>query len=295
MPRKRPEHYIPRTVYERQAREHTLLDNIWTIYGPVGEEHRVSRSDAAGALGTSTSNFDIAIRKFERGGMARRRYTWDDQGRVSYLTLIMSQEGAHTALNAIHAEELKEIDKPPVRRKRKTSSQMAVEAVDAGWADAKTEPVALAKSDAEELRATAGPEAESPLKALAPYRKLDDPEAAVALARQYKDRHKTVLARLDDLASIAAEYGISFDRAKMTDAIKVEVDPMMEAIVAILPYIDRLEGRVKSLGSNAADARDKVQKYDAMVREVERLRDQNRRLIAEKVSAAQASQNFRND
>jgi hypothetical protein len=144
-------------------------------------------------------------------------------------------------------------------------------------------PIALAtETSRETTRAIAGPEHPSPFAVLSPLRK-DEYAALTEAARQYANRKAEFAKVIENLRGM----GIEIDDAKLDKAVRFPVDPHMEAICEILPYVNRLEGMVENLTRQLVDARQKAVDYAEMKKERDSLRAQLQRKVAESIAARQ--------
>lgn len=153
------------------------------------------------------------------------------------------------------------------------------------------ERVIVAKDPTEDVRAVAGPEAESPMAALRPLRKADDATALIAAARQYAVRADKITSVVQDLVATAKSMGIEVDEGALRLGITLPTDERLETISLVLPVIDTLEARVESLNQQVLAQKGKVREYDAMTVEVRRLKVRVEALVSERVNTqTQAAQ-----
>lgn len=144
-------------------------------------------------------------------------------------------------------------------------------------------PVIADERSREEVRAIVGPEPVSPMRALAPLRK-DEVDALVEAARQYTHRTDAVTQHIEDLRALGVEVDVDL----VMKGIKLTTDPELEAIGKVLPYIDRLEKQavrlIKETGEDRTAITELRRATDVMRKEVNGLRDANKRLSERNVA-----------
>lgn len=154
-------------------------------------------------------------------------------------------------------------------------------------------PVTIASRDEEVTRAIAGPEVRETLADVAPVGlralRKDESVALIEAARQYHNRNGAVHKKLDELAALADEIGITFSKEKALESIQFDTDDRLEAISLVLPYIDGLVARNDSLVRTIADQSDKVRRFGEIDAENVRLRRRNAELTNARVSNAVAT------
>lgn len=132
--------------------------------------------------------------------------------------------------------------------------------------------------------AIVGPEARSPFEALRSERK-DESSALVEAARQYVDRRNVIRRAFAEME----KQGITVDWSQMDKVVSVETDDRLESVAALLPYITTLEKRIERLLQDTLELRGRVKGMDALNQENRALREQNQRLLADKVGRSQAA------
>jgi hypothetical protein len=137
------------------------------------------------------------------------------------------------------------------------------------------QPVVLAKSEKEEVRAIAGPDNESPFAGIRVLRR-DESAAYVAAAKQYSQRSTLIDTKLKELE----DAGIVVDRS----AIHFARDEQFEAVGQALPYITALENTVKNLEASVADLQRKSKDLPELRSRVESQKRQIERMVAAKVN-----------
>lgn len=130
-----------------------------------------------------------------------------------------------------------------------------------------------------ELVHVAGNDAPRPMASLSSER-YDEPRALVEAARQYAGLHKQVDTKVKELEAL----GITVDRERLAKAVALPADPRLAAVAQAMPYIEGLERQVDRLGGQVADYKTKVGNLPEMQSRLNRLHEQNQRLVAEKVS-----------
>lgn len=146
--------------------------------------------------------------------------------------------------------------------------------------------VALAaEREAGELRASTGPEAESPFSALRPL-KYNESHGLVEAAKQYRERVAFVDAEIERFR----EKGIRIDRS----AFKVARDARLEVISLTLPYVESLEKQVENLTSkvnrvgDVAELRRQLEETQGALR---RCQERRKAEVSAEVLAAQERAN----
>lgn len=147
--------------------------------------------------------------------------------------------------------------------------------------------VTVTTSPVEDTKAIAGPEAPTPLAALAPLRKADDAGALIAAARQYASRTIKVREQVASLAKMAKDLGIEVDESAVMLGVHLIPDDRLETIALVLPVIDRLEATVERLSAQNSELRERVKTVDATTVENRRLKTRVEQLISERVQQRQ--------
>lgn len=304
-------------------REREMLTKLYTLFPLNVEQRDVNVDELAVTLGLpSISNAGRAARIFEDLGILTRRLEYGGGnglsfGRHYHWTLLKPLDEAR----ALHEKNIAERAAQTEANRAKGNAEGGkaragsrkiegkfvkpgeVESSTPSWLRPPGEPtpvvekatdVVVATNEAEEVKAIAGPEADSTLRAtvseaLKGARDPDHSEALVEAVRQYVGRTQKVRVKVAELERAAAELGITVDPGKVFAAMDFEVDPRMEELKLMLPYIATLEQRVARQGETIADQRERLKGFDQLKREVETLRAQNQRLIGARVEKAQTA------
>jgi hypothetical protein len=234
----------------------------------------------------------------ELGILSRRlEYNFNDiPGRHWHYTLHGSHEEAKQKLAAYVEQRTREHAERHAKgmdKMHKTRAANRIKAADRINGQAAPEPVAdeqrvvVAKRDSEVVRAVAGPEGESALAVqLRALREPDESYALTEAARQYANRSKRLFEQIAQLEATANELGVSFDKTKLVNSMHFDTDARLDAIVPLLPYIDRLEARVARQGEQLVEQRRKYADYDAIKAERDRLAKRIEQIIAANVVAS---------
>lgn len=141
---------------------------------------------------------------------------------------------------------------------------------------------ALKRRDAADSAPASEPRPE--FAVLAPMRK-DEPRALIEMARKYQERLSFIEAKRAEFS----EMGIQFN----PDAIEFTLDPMLEHVGLVLPYVSMLEGTNERLQKEISTTRAPSAELAAVRAERDRQKEQIARLIREKAEAADALNNER--
>jgi hypothetical protein len=290
-------------IDKAQEKERATLDALYERL-EVGKEALDMSSKTLGAEIGVGDRAAPAITLFEELGILRRRMEYGNAttnglpfGRHYHWTLVVPKDEAVTKLAANQAERraasLAAIEAGR-KKQGKTHAENSAARKAAKAAAVVTPAVTLATDDTEEVRAIAGEEPDRHLgslmnESIRALRK-DDAAALIEAARQYTKRTTSIDAKIDELAKLAAEVGISFDREKAHDAVRYDTDERLEAIKDVLPYIEKLEASVERLSKQLVTQSGKVRDYDNMANENRRLRDRVESLISRNVGQAIAKQ-----
>lgn len=132
--------------------------------------------------------------------------------------------------------------------------------------------------NAEETVSITGPDPENPMKVLQPLRKTDDAEALIEAGRQYAARMDFMERKLKELK----DAGIEIDRS----AVHVDIDEQLEVISKILPVVNALENKIKTMTDQLAITKTKAANADHLESANKKLKLQVERMIAERVNGA---------
>jgi hypothetical protein len=278
---------------------------MYELLGEVGVETRDLSSKRLGELAGDPSEAGRYATKFEQLGFVKRRLEYGhpsngmSTGRHYHWTLLVPYDEAKRTLDAVQAVELVEHEKKMSEGNRRSSEKrrgrpqpkkntMPTESPkrNGQLLDDNGMGVALAKRESEEVRAITGPE--RPTLADAMPREVlelrrDEAYALVAATRQYVQRADTLRAKIADLERSAADMGVTIDSTKLVNALHFRPDERMEVIRPLLPIIDRLERVVERQVQTIDQLRERLNGYDQLRRDVEKLRKQNERLLAAQV------------
>lgn len=223
-------------------------------------------------------------------------------GRFAMWNLLMEHGDARVAVTAweeafmagevflTHSVRSAKLKKKPTQKDQMPA--VMVEAMRTGRSpgEIEAELTVLATNDKEDTKAIAGPDAPSPMAALAPLRKADDATALIAAARQYATRTDTLADRIAALKTAAAELGIEIDEAAMMRGIHVVPDERLETVSLVLPVINTLESKVERLSAQVAELKAKAKMADDLAVDNRRLRTRVDTLISNNVLAKQQAQ-----
>lgn len=254
--------------------------------GPLGVEIGVGDSAAKRHI-TLFEDLGILGRRMEYGNMTTNGLAF---GRHYHWTLLVPKEDAIKRLSDSQAQRETAIQENVKDGARRGSAKRYGKS----RATAPTETVVVADdASPEETRAISGPEPDRHLGSLMNETvksiRKDDAAALIEAARQYANRTSSITAKIDELAKVAAEVGVTFDRAKAAEAVSYEPDERLEVVAQLLPYIDRIERSLERVSNQLVEQSGKVRDYDQMKVENRRLRERIEHLISNRVAAQQAS------
>lgn len=248
-------------VRAKRERDLAVLSKLYDIPLPIGIEQINATAESLAKAVTdetievSSAMMSDALREFAAAGILTKRigFRAGGQGRIAFLTVLVERA------EAIKMWKAYVIEHPAFRMER-------------------TDHVALATDPTEEVRAIAGPEAPSPMSSLASARRVDDSEALVEAARQYRDRAKPI----EDLINKYIRDGVQVDREAVLRNFRFKSDAMLDMVTKLLPVIERLERGMERVDHALQETRRRTADYDEVKRERDGLRKQVTRLIAER-------------
>lgn len=194
------------------------------LYDLMGRsETTTSRSELAAATDEPIRSIQVLLAVLRHLGIVEHSYARHEsgQGRSSKYRFVVPQDEAETILGKFGWENITAFKEEA----RPSRARVAV----------------ASPSDNGALRATAGPDGESPFSALRPL-KYNESAAQIEAARQYRDRVSFIEQQLAEFR----ERGIKVDPR----AFKIDRDARLDAITLTLPYIDSLEKQIENLTSN---------------------------------------------
>lgn len=217
-------------ITQRYEKDRQYLANVYTQIPEPNVEHAKSTMDFEDVRSNRAQ-------LLERLGILQRRTEYgrpsqgEPLGRKSFWTLLVPRDEAERLLAKHHDE----------------SFASSLDSINAGFKKAPETRRKNREARAQELR-----RAEAELDELPepPRANLSAAEqvALIERARSYTERRNIALARLDELASSVSEAGISFDKKAAYNSFHFDdVDPELEAISLIVPFIDRLEETIDEL------------------------------------------------
>jgi hypothetical protein len=249
-----------------QEKSRKAIHGMYQLLAPVGQEstESVNYKSLAAAIGVEPYLLQRIITLLAKKGALVRRYRGHvgqpSAGKSSYWTLTVPEEEAVK----IMISDWKNLYQPTPKPKETPAKEIAADAV-----------VVADERSPEEVRAIAGPENKNePFEVLRHLRR-DESAAQVEAVRQYIDRAAFLDQKLDELA----KAGITVNRA----AIVFERDERLETLALLLPYINNLEGRITVMQETIESLQKKASVSTELAQENRKLKEQNQRLISEKV------------
>lgn len=260
----------------------------------VGEEVRQMKAELfASALGMPAPRIGERIKEIAHLGILNRRLEMGSygngmsMGRHFHWTLMVPKDEAVARLIQLDADEqaqARENYAQGFEKQRETRRK----ANGAEHTEAKpVERLGITVREGEPVEAIVGPEPPAPLADLRQYRK-NESFALVEAARQYAERHTKVGSSIEDLIAQAKAYGVTIDIDTVRQAVQFERDERLEDVGLVLPYVDELERAVSRLTNERTELYKKIADLNAAKVENTKLKAQVDRMIAQKVTAAQA-------
>jgi hypothetical protein len=196
---------------------------------------------------------------------------------LSPKTVALARLEAKWKADDAHTAELMRQPNPSKGRKKAATAPTA----NTGWSNGAGQ---LNTGDAtpdhpvvpDELVASSGPQAPKPLAPLAPARH-DEPRALVEAARQYAAVNNQLDSKVKELEAL----GVTVDRVQLAKAIKAPHDHVLLVVSKVLPYVEQLERQVDRLTTQVTDQREKLTGLPELQHRVNRLSEQNQRLVSE--------------
>lgn len=270
----------------KQANRRRILDHLYNTLEVGVEKGDVSSSRLSDELGLTRPVTDACIRDISDIGILNRRVEFRPNlngvtgGRIAYWTLTVDHETARDLLRELDSQE----DDHYHRSMREAASSRAKNRE----TTAKIDAVVVRVADNEFVDAIARPEQISAFESLRELRK-DEAFALVEAARQYIARDTTIDASVESLIAQAKSLGVTIDVDALRSSITVEYNERLEGVALALPYIERLERQVDRLTTANNEYRAKIKAHEDLARENRALKEQNTRLIAQRVVTAQSN------
>lgn len=282
-------------------RERALLDVLYDKW-PVGQEVKGVNQDNISDINRSAVG--KALRQFEALGILTKRMTFGDPdtgikfGRQYHYTLLVPKS---VAVEVVEASIRERQDQATTNREQgnkqgadaRRGRPLGKKEVKPVAINVETPRVALAANETEEVRAIAGDDADTTLRiafqSASRGRYPDESAALVEAARQYAGRSTALGSKIAELEAVAKSLGMTIDTEALKATVSFEPDPGLELVSHVLPYIDKLEKRVESLGQTIVEMRAKVQENEQLRNENRRLKAANERAIATRVAEQQAA------
>lgn len=271
----------------KQANRRKFMDHLFHTM-EVGREYPDMASSRVGeTIGLSKSQADAIARSLSDVGILQRRleiapfFNGSTAGRKYHWTLTTDIDTARSLLAELDNEESNtyhtklSASMQEANARRSSATRVSVLPVEA----------TITTHDDRPVIAVIGPDAPTSFAALADLRK-DESFALVTAARQYAAREHTMEASIENLLRQAADLGISIDPMRLRDSVQLDQDDRLESVSLVLPYIDQLERRVSRQYETITAHADKLAKCADLERENKSLREQNSRLIAQRVALA---------
>lgn len=234
------------STQKRQANERRWLEALYDRWTVQEEQADVNYIRLAKEIGATPAPFQKAVQTYKEVGALITRLVYD-RGRRSFWLLALPRDEALARLDAHHRQEIE------------------------------TMTAERAEPEATKLVASVGDHVEhQPFQALKPMRR-DEQEALIGAARQYAARKEILRETIAQLE----RAGIKAN----SEAFEFTHDDRLEAIMLVLPAIDRLETQVTNLER-------RIEAYGTQQRplreEITRLENENRtlrRLLEGKVAS----------
>lgn len=237
---------------------------------------------------------DLGI--FEREGPIYGTFeTGLSLGRHYNYTLLVDYEEARRRLDDFLKHRNQEITKARVRAGKRSGETKRAKKADKKAAHTTTgitreeigaETVAIVGDDAPE-----GLAAHVPAEVIAKVRAIrstDEAGALIEAARQYLRRTDTIGSQIDSLEKTAKDLGVRFDREAIMASFTLHPDERLEIVADLLPYIDKLEGKVETIKQQMEGLREKGRQYDELKRNYDRLKTLHDQTIAGRVAQGQS-------
>jgi hypothetical protein len=273
--------------------ERKMLAALYRALPNVGQEYRsqVGAQIGAGAgFNRNVANEDLRL--FAELGIFSRRVEYGipsrngmQAGRHWHWTVLLAKEEAEQRLAVYQEQRL--LDHAENRKSgiaKSAGTRRGQSHVN------RSETLAVATDPTEETRAIAGPDAPT-IGDLAPAAmkalRRDEIAALIEATRQYQNRHATILGKLDELATMAKEIGVTFSKERALESITLDTDERLEAIALVLPHIDRLDEMATRLTNQITAQSAKVRDYDKVVAENNRLKSRVEDLVSRRITAQQ--------
>jgi hypothetical protein len=292
---------LKKGTIERWERERELLDFLYKKFTVGQEARQISAERIAKEAGQQRAAVDAAIRSFDKLGILSRRLEFGGAGPTGHIgrqyhwTLLVPKAEAVLRLSNQQEMEREAIEsgRPlysflpnrsgPTRKNTKASADAAEQQGANGYDPEKV--VVAPETSEEETKAVVGEERPSPFAALAPLRKLDDAEALIEAARQYRNRKATISATIEQTVKAMASIGVTFDREAFEQTLTIETDEALELVAQLIPHVDALQNRIGAQQEQINALKAKAAETGRLEAEVATLRTQNQRLISRSVGA----------
>lgn len=241
------------TTLKRHEHERAWLAALYTRWTVQEEQANVNYLRLAEELGATAAPFLKATHTYREIGALITRLVYE-HGRRSFWTLAIPQDEAIRRLTEHQHNEIVAMSTP-----------------------SQPEP-------ASELVASAGEDPESPFAPLKQLKGRDEEEALVAAARQYAGRKDVMATTVTQLEAA----GIEVKR----DAFTFKTDPVLEAIVLVLPVIDRQRKMNEYLEERWTRLKDQLTPLN---RQIEELKNENKglRRIVDRIQNASVTEEQR--
>lgn len=280
------------SIIDKQKYRRRVLDHLYETMN-VGDEYAdCSTTLVAKALGLTESRATQAVKDIGGIGIIERRISFRENiggisgGRRAHWRLTIDYETAKSLLAELDREESERYDTAmrtsSGRRRIDIKPNQPVPPTEA------YETPVIRHVNGFAVEAISGPDRPTMLEALRDLRK-DESYALVEAARQYLGRERNLGSGIETLLAQASALGVKIDVESLRSAITIERDDRLESVSLVLPYIDLLERQVERLTTANVEYRSKLKAHDDLARENKSLRDQNTRLIAQRVAIAQQS------
>lgn len=245
------------------ARE--MWEKVERVFPVVGQEVQSSSLELAAMLGTSIHRTRTSLQLFRKLGLVGMRAEYELRKQNVFYARLADRD---TAIKAIDAHfdlgrgfnYYKDVA-PDTRR-----------------------PLTKEPKVEDETVAIVGPDPEPTVRAAmadvepAKVREVTEPEALLEAARQYANRAAAVVEHIGALEAM----GITINRDQLAKAIKVENDPVLDAVSRLLPVFDRGQRTVERLTAEneslRAEVKERRRETSALANELHAMKEANKRL-----------------
>lgn len=274
---------MPKLIESKQTNRRRFLDRLYEMMEVGVEYPDMSAHKVGETVGLSNSQADGIARSLNETGIIKREIGFRPlvnglaTGRVSTWTLLVAKEVAIAMLDRLDTDET-------ASYKRNISESMKLaRAAKSSKEKVNTDIVAIKHVGSIPVQAIVGPDRPNPLEALRDLRK-DESYALVEAARQYAHRDQSIESHVDTLVAQAKALGVTIDVDALRSSITIDHDDRLEHVSLVLPYIEQLERSIERLTAQIADYKEKSKTYESIERENKSLKDQNVRLISQRVA-----------